>query len=122
MAAPNLLLTNAVYGKTARAAVATTSTVLLSNPASSGKVLRVISVLFANVDAAGRTVTLNHHDAAAGGGTALAMVSGKSISANDTFAPVSRNNPIYLEENTSLAALAGTTATINAVVAYEEVA
>lgn len=122
MAAPNLLLINAIYGKTARAAVATTSTVLLSNPASSGKVLRVISVLFTNTDAANRTVTLNHHDAASGGGTAQAVVSGATVTANNQLAPVSRSNPLYLEENTSLAALAGTAATINAVVVYEEIA
>jgi hypothetical protein len=122
MAAPNLLLANAIYGHTDRAAVATTSTVLLSNPASSGKVFRVTNVTFTNVDTTARTVTLNHHNAASGGGTAQAITSAESVPASGRLTPVTRDAPLYLEEGQSLAALAGTATTIQAIVTYEEIA
>jgi hypothetical protein len=122
MTAPNLLLITSVYGKTARESVGTTSTVLLSNPAGSGKVLRIVSVMFTNVDSTARTVTLNHHDEASGGGTAQAIASAESVNANARLSPVTRDMPLYLEEDTSLAALAGTASTIKAIVAYEEIA
>lgn len=121
MAAPNLLLINSYYGSTARAGVGTASTVLLSNPAGSGKVMRVVNVTFTNSDATARTVTLNHHNAASGGGTAHAIASAESVPANNRISPITRNVPLYLEEGTSLAAIAGTANTILAVVAYEEI-
>lgn len=122
MAPPNLLLITAIYGNTARASVGTGSTVLLSNPAGSGKVLRVVNVTFTNVDTAAGTVTLDHHDAASGGGTSHAIASAESVPASSRIAPITRNVPLYLEEGTSLAALAGTENTIMAVVVYEEIA
>ena len=122
MAAPNLLLITSVYGKTSRVSVGTSSTVLLSNAAGSGKVLRVVGVTFCNVDSTARTVTLNHHDAASGGGTASAIAFAESVPANGRLSPVTRNVTIYLEEGTSLAAIAGTADTVRVVVTYEEIA
>lgn len=122
MAPPNLLLITAIYGDTARASVGTGSTVLLSNPANSGKVMRVVNVTLTNIDTTARTVTLNHHNAASGGGTAHPIASAESVPANSRISPITRSVPLYLEEGTSLAAVAGTGNTIMAVVVYEEIA
>lgn len=122
MSNPNILLANAIFGHTDRASVGTGSTVLVSNPDGSGKVFRVTNVTFTNVDTTARTVTLSHHDAASGGGDPQAVVSAESVPASGRLTPVTRDMPIYLEPNTSLAAFAGDPDTILAIVTYEEIA
>ena len=50
MANPNLFATSALYGKTAGMAVTTSTTAIVTNSASSGKVYKVNSLIIANVD------------------------------------------------------------------------
>ena len=50
MANPNLFATSALYGKTAGMAVTTSTTAIVTNSASSGKVYKINSLIIANVD------------------------------------------------------------------------
>jgi hypothetical protein len=123
MAAPNIVNVTAIYGKVVTADLTTTSaTSVLSNAASSGKVFKLDSLVVANIDTVNAVnVTVNHYSAAALGGTATAMASTVSIPANSTLVVISKLNMIYLEENMSIGAVAGTASKLKIVCSYEDI-
>ena len=123
MTAPNLTNASAVYLKSATGDLTTTSeTSVLSNAVSSGLLLKVDSIIVANID--GTTaypITLTYHSAAALGGTSTIVASTISVPANSSLVIVDRTTAIYLEENTSLGATAGTGSKLKVYCAYEQV-
>lgn len=123
MAAPNIVNVTAIYGKVVTADLTTTAaTSVLSNAASSGKVFKLDSLVVANTDTTNAvTVTVNHYSAAALGGTATAMASTISIPAASTLVVIDKTNMIYLEENMSLGAVAGTSSKLKVVCSYEDI-
>jgi hypothetical protein len=123
MAAPNIVNVTAIYGKVVTADLTTTAaTSVLSNAASSGKVFKLDSLVVANIDTVNAvTVTVNHYSAAALGGTATAMASTVSIPAASTLVVISKLNMIYLEENMSIGAVAGTASKLKIVCSYEDI-
>lgn len=121
MAAPNIKSPStiqSVIGKTEGYAVGTTLAATLSNPANSGKVLKVNSVYCANVDGvANADITLTYFN-----GTVdrhLARTIG--VPADATQVLVSRDAFIYLEEGDSLRAQANANGDLELVISYEEI-
>jgi len=123
MAAPNLLSPTTITGKTATANLTTTSaTSILSNAASSGKVLKINSLYVANVDGTTNAeITINYYSAASLGGTATQICSTVSVPADATLVVIDKDAYIYLEENTSLGATAGTASDLKIVCSYEDI-
>lgn len=124
MAAPNIINTTAIYGKTATVSLTTTSvTSVLSNAASSGKVLKVNSLIVSNVDGTtAYTITLSYHSAAAAGGTATEIASTITVPAKASLVVIDKGWPVYLEEDRSLSATANTASKLKVVCSYEEIA
>lgn len=119
MAAPNLLRPTLVTGKMARLALTTSAQTFINNPATSGKLIRVIRIWFTNIDGAVPVdITLNSYSQDDIGGTAMALISTLSIPAD---AVVPWDGPYYLEEDQSLGALAAVNSDAVAHAAYEEV-
>ena len=123
MAAPNIVNVSTITGKTAKVALTTTSaTTLVSNAASSNKVFKINMVQVANVDGSNACdVTVDVHSAASGGGTAYSLVSTISVPADASLIALDKNTAIYLEENTSITATAGTASDLEVLVSYEEI-
>ena len=123
MAAPNIVNVTAIYGKTVTADLTTTSaTSVISNAASSGKVLKINSIVVANTDTANAVnITVNQYSAAALGGTATAIASTISIPANSSLIVIDKTTMIYLEENMSIGAVAGTSSKLKVVCSYEDI-
>ena len=123
MAAPNLLSPTTINGKTVTVDLSTTSaTSILSNAASSGKVLKVNSLYVANVDGTNNAeITINYYSAAALGGTATQIASTVVVPADSTLVVIDKDAYIYLEENTSLGATAGTASDLKVVCSYEDI-
>jgi hypothetical protein len=123
MAAPNIVNVSAIYGKVVTADLTSTSAIsVLSNAASSGKVFKVDSLIVANTDPTNAvTVTVAQYSAAALGGTATAMASTISIPAAASLVVIDKTNMIYLEENMSLGATAGTSSKLKVVCSYEDI-
>lgn len=123
MAAPNIVNVTAIYGKTVTADLTTTSaTSVISNAASSGKVLKINSLVVANTDTANAVnITVNQYSAAALGGTATPLVSTVSIPANASLIVIDKTTMIYLEENMSIGATAGTASKLKVVCSYEDI-
>ena len=123
MAAPNIVNITTMLGKLVTADLTTTSaTSVLSNAASSGKVLKINSLVVANIDTANAVnITINHYSAAALGGTATPLVSTVSIPANSSLIVIDKTTTIYLEENMSIGATAGTASKLKVVCSYEDI-
>ena len=123
MAAPNIVNVSTITGKTDQIALSTTSaTVLLSNAASSGKVVKVNTILVANVDGTNACdVTVDLHSAAAGGGTAFSIISTASVPADASLVALDKSTAIYLEEDMSITVTAGTANDLEVLVSYEEI-
>lgn len=105
MANPNLNALTGVYADSASVKVTTTTlTSLLSNAASSGKVLLVESLIIANVSGSNATfVTVQvWSSATAGSGTGTAICSEYQINAKDVLVAISKETPIKLKEGQSL--------------------
>lgn len=110
MAVPNLASVTSIVPANSQVYLSTTSaTSIASNAASSGTVLKVESLVVSNIDTAtAYTVTINTYSAAALGGTAYPIISTLSIPANSSVIIIDKTNSIYLNENQSLGAIAGT--------------
>jgi len=123
MAAPNIVNVATITGKTSVVDLSTTNaTSVVSNAASSGKVFKINSLTVANVDgsaAADITISLYAEDDI--GGTATEIVSTISVPADATLVVIDKNNSIYLEEDKSIGATAGTASDLKVVCSYEEI-
>ena len=123
MAAPNIVNVSSILGKTAVVALSSTSqTTLLSNAASSDNVLKVNMIQVANVDGTNACdITIDVHSAASGGGTAYSLVSTVSVPADASLIVLDKSTALYLEENTSITATAGTASDLEIIVSYEQI-
>ena len=123
MAAPNIVNVSSILGKTAVVALGSTSqTTLLSNASACDNVLKVNMIQVANVDGTNACdVTIDVHSAASGGGTAYSLVSTVSVPADASLIVLDKSTAIYLEENTSITATAGTASDLEVIVSYEQI-
>ena len=123
MAAPNVVNVATITAKSAMVALSSTSaTSLVSNAASSGKVFKINMIQIANVDGSNACdVTIDVHSAAAGGGTAYSLVSTISVPADASLVVVDKGTALYLEEDRSITATAGTANDLEVIVSYEEI-
>ena len=123
MAAPNIIAATSVLGKTATVDLTTTSaTEVLSNADASGKVFKVNTLIVANVDgtnAADITVSFYSEDNI--GGTATPLCSTVSVPADASLVVIDRSTALYLEEDRSIGATAGTASDLKIVCVYEEI-
>jgi hypothetical protein len=124
MANPNIINVSAIYGNSSFTALSTTSvTSIVSNAASSGKVYKINSLMAANVDGAvNAEITINvYSNATAGSGTAYAVASTIAVPADATLVVISKDNAIYLLENQSIGAIAGTANDLVVTCSWEEI-
>jgi len=123
MAAPNIVNVTTITGKSAVVSLTTTNaTQVVENPAASGKVFKINSLIVSNVDgtnAADITISLYSEDDI--GGTATEIVSTISVPADATLVVIDKNTSIYLEEDRSIGATAGTASDLKVVCSYEEI-
>ena len=128
MAAPNLVSPTTITGKTTTTLVTTaaTATSILSNAASSGKVLKINALYVANVDGtSGLEVTVNYYPQASLAGTAVPIVSTVSVPADATLVVIDKEAYVYLEEDRSIGITVGAagfnSGDIQVVCSYEEI-
>ena len=123
MAAPNIVNVSTITGKSATVALTSTSqTTLVSNAASSSKVFKINMIQIANVDGSNACdVTVDVHSQDDGGGTAYSLVSTISVPADASLVVVDKGTALYLEEDKSITATAGTASDLEVIVSYEEI-
>jgi hypothetical protein len=128
MANPNIVAVTTIYGKTTYYTPSvTTAVVLLTNAASSGTVMKINSIVVANVDgtnAVDATVSIYTNGAVAqgsapSGGTAYALASTVGVPADATLIVTDKTTAFYLEEGTCISVVSGTARKLVFTVSYE---
>ena len=122
MAAPNIVNVATITAKTDTALLSGTSAVnALNNPASSGKVMKVNSLVISNVDAsAAATITIGIYPQDDIGGTAVVYANAVSVAPNSFLVAIDKDVGMYLEEDTSLGVTASAAHDLTYTITYEE--
>lgn len=116
MTAPNIVNVSTITGKTAVQAIGTSATAIVTNSASSGKVLKVNALYVSNVDGTNAaSVSIDIYRSS----TAYHVAKTVSIPADATLDILSKS--IYLEEGDSLRLSASVASDLEAVCSYEEI-
>ena len=132
MAAPNIVNVTTITGVTTfHAGIAVTAygrgtagiTTVVSNAASSGKVLKINSLVAASIGSTtGVTLQYFNHVNHASAASTVSIGMTLSVPTFSTLALITKDNSVYLEENTSLGIFAQPVAgTIDVVCSYEEI-
>ena len=123
MANPNIVNVTAIYGKSAVVDLTTTNaTLVVENTAASGKVLKINSLVVSNVDGTNAAdITISYYSEDNIGGTATQIVSTVSVPADASLVVIDKNTSIYLEEDKSIGATAGSASDLKVLVSYEEI-
>jgi len=121
MAAPNIVNVANITGvSTFVSGISTTNTsVIVSNAASSNQVYKLNTLMAANTTGSNATVTVKIFNAAAGAGTSVSIASTITVPNGSSLAIIGKDTPLYLEENRSVGAIAGTANAIDIVASYE---
>lgn len=123
MTAPNIVQVATITGKTVTQDLTTASaTTVLSNAAGSNNVLKINSIILANIDgstAVSGTVSIN--SAAGGAGTNVDIVSAASINQGQALVVTDKSIAFYLEEDRSIVVTAGGADDIAVTISYEEI-
>ena len=117
MAAPNILSATSIYGKQVGAALDTTTTTsLLANAASSNKLLKINSIIVANVDGSSSAdATVSWYD----GSNDRHLAKTVAVPADTTLVLLGKDAPIYLEEGQSIRGGASANSDLEILICYE---
>jgi hypothetical protein len=123
MANPNIANVTTILGNNSSVSLTTTNaTSLVSNAASSNKVFKINMIMVANVDGTNAAdITINKYSAAALGGTAFPIASTISVPADATLIILDKTTSLYLLENESIGATAGTASDLVVTTSWEEI-
>ena len=121
MAAPNIVNVTSILGKTAYDAdVATSQSATLTNAASSNKLLKINTIVAANIDGT-NDADITVYVTTAGSTTALYHLAKTiTVPADSSLVITSKDTSFYLEEDRAIRALASAAGDISLMVSYEE--
>lgn len=118
MAAPNIVSTTTITGKTAVANVTTVAANIVSNAAASNKVLKINSLIVSNIDAT------NPADITAGvfrNSIEYKLASTITIPSDATLVIISKDSTVYLEEGDAIRLTASADSRLQAICSYEDI-
>ena len=125
MAAPNIVNITTLTGKTTYVNLTTTgSTSILSNASGSNRVYKINSLFVSNTDTANAVnITANYYDSSS---ISVATTSGSiagtiTVPAKSNLVILDKSTALYLEENKSIGAIAGTAAKLTIICSYEDI-
>ena len=122
MANPNIVAVASIYGKTVfDADIATSASAIVTNAASSGKILKINSLIIANIDgtnAADISATVRN---AAGSTTYSYLAWTVAVPGDATLVLISKDTSIYLEEDMSIYLASSAAGDLSGTCSYEEI-
>ena len=126
MANPNIVNVTTIYGNTSSTLVTSTNdpfaTALVNNPASSGKVFKINSIVVANVDGSSAVdVTIKIFSQDDLGGTGTAIASTISVPADASLIVTDKTTSFYLLEDKSIGVTAGAANDLVVTCSWEEI-
>ena len=120
MAAPNIVNVATITAKSAAALLTTALASQVSNAVSSGKALKINNIVIANITASAVTCRVAYNTAAAGAGTSYYLAYDISVPGGASLIVTDKTTAFYLEENTSVVALAASSSALHCVISYED--
>ena len=118
MANPNIAALTTINGNTQVQSVTTAATSIANNPSSSGKILKINSLIISNIHATSAAdITVDLYRSAA----AYKLVSTISVAADTSFTAIDKTLSIYLLEGDELRLTASTNSILQAVCSFEEI-
>jgi hypothetical protein len=129
MAAPNILALTTATGKTtALTPSGTSAVVLLQNAASSGKVLKINSIVVANLSGSTATnATVAYYTnggvsqgGSPSGGTAFNIANAITVPVAASLIVLDKTTELYVEENASITITTGVGSNLTFIISYEE--
>jgi hypothetical protein len=126
MANPNIVNVTTIYGNTSSFLISSTAnpfaTALINNPAASGKVFKINSIVVANVDGTSAAdITINLYSQDDLGGTGTALISTASVPADASLVVMDKTTGIYLLEDKSIGAVASIANDLVVTCSWEEI-
>lgn len=122
MTAPNIVNVSSIVGITTFVAnISTSSSIIISNPASSNSVYKVNTLIAANTTASSANITVKYCGAAAGAGASVSIGTTIGVPAGSSLALIGKDTPLYIEEDRSILAQAGTSNSIDIIASYETI-
>jgi len=121
MAAPNIVNTTSIFGRTDVAAVGTAAASITTNSGNSGKVYKVNSLIVSNVDGT-NDVEVNVDLFRTSLTAAFHIARTVTVPADSSLIVVGRDNPVYLAEGDAIRLTASATGDAEALCSYEEIA
>ena len=121
MAAPNIVNVTSILGKTVYDAdVATSQSATLTNAASSNKLLKINTIIAANIDGT-NAADITVYVTTAGATTALYHLAKTiTVPADSSLVITSKDTSFYLEEDRAIRAVASAAGDISLMISYEE--
>jgi hypothetical protein len=119
MANPNIVGVTSIFGKTVGLAVGTSASAIVTNTSSSGKILKINSLIISNIDgsvSADVTAYLRKNDT-----NNFNIVSTVAVPADATLVVLDKTTSIYLEENDSIFLQASAAGDLQGICSYEEI-
>lgn len=122
MAAPNIVNVTSILGKTAHDAdVATTQSATLTNAAGSNKLLKINTILAANIDGTNNAdITVYVTTATSNNQPLYHLAKTITVPADSSLVITSKDTSFYLEEDRAIRALASAAGDISLMISYEE--
>lgn len=122
MANPNIINATSILGVNSTTSLTTTSaTSILSNAASSGTVYKLDSLIVSNTTGTAANISINLYSAAALGGTAYSICTTVSVPANSSLVVIDKTTCVYVTENQSVGATAGTANALVVTASWEQI-
>ena len=122
MAAPNIVNVTSILGKTAYDAdVATTQSATLTNAASSNKLLKINTIVAANIDGTNNADVSVFVSTASNSTSLFYLASTITVPADSSLVITSKDTSFYLEEDRAIRAFASASGDISLMISYEEI-
>lgn len=120
MARPNLTNVTSILGITTSGSLTTTLTRLLANDNSSNSVLKLNSIIVANINGNSSSDVSIGYSGNTGAGTTQWISFTITIPPDSTFVSLGKDSPIYIEENMALVGTASSNSMLNYIISYEQ--
>ena len=122
MANPNIVNVTAIYANNSLTSLTTnTATSIVSNPAGSGKIFKINTIVATNVDGVSSSpITVNLYSANNLLGTAYPIANTIPVPINSTLIIIDKATSIYLKEDQSIGATATAANDIVVIASWEE--
>jgi hypothetical protein len=119
MSAPNIVNVTTITGKTSGIDLTTGGVDIIENPAASGKVFKINTLIVANIDGTNNAdVTVNFVDAT--GPATRKLANTITVPADASLGVITKDTAIYLEEGDKITGVASADGDLTATVSYEE--